>query len=601
MRAQNLILFNSKAALNYHRLNQKEQSISYINKAVALTEKYMLQQPEEYELTLCHRYNEKGIILSDSSGNKESIECYKQAIRIMEKYFKKFPEKYERALSTFYCNIAGEYAKNEKTYDIAEKNYVNGIKLREHLYSMDAQTTAMSLAEVYNDLGVFMTKQKRNGEARHYFLLAIDVSEKCSIDERYFKKANICQCYKNAAFILRKVLRPFKAKKYQSYADSLEKEMTFEEFKRFCSKKRISSKLTLMRAANDSLHPMIKLSIFGNIAFIFAFFYSVSLAESYGIIKVMPFLFVCLLVQYILGIFAAIAGSREVALTGKQKVKLFLFWYLSAGLATGWMLLHHISHAKQNIACGKSVTANRKAKHGSGKTDASALQKKIERLARENKKLEEMAKKVSPLKFRSKMTGYIAANAITSYLGFFQTFLLGDRLTNLGDLLFTIEMIKSSGSGPSMDFIISTFAGDILKICFVLLLYVALVAAHFFFAFSIIKGVWPLRDEKRIILLVLSICLCGIGTSLVYLMLYSMTFRSHPVVQTNDPAEAVVSGGSSASPDKHTPGALSETAAGAKSTQTQILPMDPVTLQLQKNKDEILLCQLELMKHISKG
>ena len=589
--AKNLINFYSKLALTYRRLNKKEESLSYIEKTVALTQKYMLLQPMEFEIMLAHTYNEKGIILSDQKKDcAEAIECFQNAICIMEKYFEQFPEKYEPMLAIFYCNLANAYDQIGN-YALCENTYVSGIHHKEHLYTLDSESNAMSLADSYNNLGVLMTKQRRNGEARRYFLLAIEISESCSMEERYLKRDYICQYYQNAAYVFGRVLRPMMALKYRSYAEILKKDMTFDKFKKFCLGKDFSNKFIWSRRANDTLHPFIKLSMLSNIAFIVLFFYL--LIEGYGPSP----LLLGIIVQYAAGFLAAIVGMKEIAMKGKQKALLWILWYLSAGLTTGWLLALFILPVKADIRCGISAKASSKAKHKKGRGSVGGIQKRIDRLVSENKKLEAKVKKNSALKFHIKIVLLLIVNGSTSYLVLPQIIRFGERVAEMRRLKEILDGFDQIGSSISTDYVQSKFAGELLGVRVALFFSVVLVIVHLIVVFLILKNIWILRNGKRICLLGLSVCTFGIGTCLFYLLLYKGTFRSHDSVRTVSVPDSS-SAKRNASNTNRPKQSFTSGSAKKKRVKTTVRT-DPVTLQLQKNKDEIAFLQIELAKKIS--
>ncbi len=519
--AELMVTVYRRISLIYKALNRKEQGIAYIDKALRVAQKYIAFQPEVFEIKLGYIYNDKALILECAEQKNETIECYSNSIRIFEKYAEKFPEKYEETMATVICNLAGEYEKSADTYSLSEKMYVRGINIKEKILSSGLNSIAMSLATSYNNLGCLYLKQNKHGEARHYYLLAISTAMKSSREELYFKRNTLSTFYRNASLIYIKLMMPIKAARYADYSRDIDECKTFAEFDNYCSKKLLVSNRSFLLKKDDSIHPFIKANLLANLALIFYFFYSLHLGELNSTVLV-----VTLIMTYVLGLLASIVAIKEVNFKGKQKAILWISWYLSAGLVTVWYVLYNVIVSRIGRKCGNDLRSIKLLKvDKSTGLIKDQLQRKIDKLTRENETLEKRLKIVKDKKFSRKRTMLLLASMLLGALAIFLFIVLKDDVVNYISFLkdTSNKNILSVYSNKDMgSYVYNELAKRAGRGSFIVavLLFLPMLLSNVTLAYLNIKNVWQLSTVKRIILFIISVLslgtLSGVASCLLF-------------------------------------------------------------------------------------
>ena len=484
--SKNIMLFYGKMAMIYRSMGQKQDSIRYIEKALDVGIRYVADIPEIIEPILAIIYNDKGLILSDEENSENSIECYKKAIAIQERWSKKLPEKFLGELSNTLCNLAKVYENNSNTYVLSEETYIRGIDLKEKLYFNNQNSWGMSLAISYNNLGCLYCKCKRYGDARHYFLLAISLADKYGFGSGMEHKNSIIQFFKNAAYAYQCLLMPFKAKRYRKYAQQIETYEKEEELQQFHGGRMKHLANRIRTNSDNSSHLFIKFGICFNILFLIQLVFGT---------KEPSILFTSILIQYVIGIFVGVALGRECCLNSKQKKILWLGWYLSAGLVTGWYANNCINKSRNVRQCGtylqkkKSSVINvtRKTKGGD---EEQYLQERIRILEQQNMRLNDALLLVKEPKFVRKRIILLTVGLCIS-----------SKMWEIGiQYLLDITPYKLLDTHQR-----------IFAVLFFLNLWVVI---------AVIKNTVPVEGKKKKLLIVLSIFSLGIFTSIASLILY---------------------------------------------------------------------------------
>ncbi len=575
--AENLITFYRRFSLINQALGKQSQSVDYIDRAIHIASKYAALFPEEFEIGLGYSYNDKGVVLEKNAKDPVVIECYQKAIAIFERYTKKFPEKYEETLATMYCNLGGEYEKSADTYELSEKSYVRGIKIKERIYSLNPSAIGMSLAVSYNNLGILYLNQNKNGEARHYFLLAISIAQKSSAEEMYINKRNLQLFYANAALTYKKMLMPLKAERYTLRAKEIEKCGSLEEMKRIYSQ---GSKHRFRLKTDDTSHVLIKINGFVNVFFIA---YMISMQD-----RAQPnlaFFGMFLLTLIFMGFLSGIVASREVRLEKRQTSILWGSCLLSLGLVTEWYVLYVISKSRKNRTCGEKLTVIKRVEVEQTETQNSEeIQKKINRLLCENEMLEKRLSLVRDEKYIAKRKKLLVFGIAVGFL----TIIL---------CLFCIEGVMryiSFISDPENDFFFA-HANNYLreelersngKYSFILAvaLLPPLAIANGILAVLNIRNVWALNKAKKFVLIGISVLSLGTLTGLASFHLY---YRETNVMQPNSLTRGLLT--------LHMPVARLFKRKSTASVSNRKFE-NSIELKIYNNTEKINKYQLELMK-----
>lgn len=386
----NMVLYHRRIALDYYHLQRAEEGVVYAERALTLANRYAALKPQEYEAMLGYTLNDYAVVCANDRYSPAMVECFQKATTILEKYAKILPEEHENTLATVLQNLAWQYAQNQETYAQAEVAYERSILILEKLYIEHPEAMAIVLALAYNNLGLLCMKRRKRGEAKRFFLLAIRVAHKSRPEEIFLNKDNIVRFYRNAARAYRSLLSPFQATEYDVCAEKLERCQTQEALIRTFGSDRNLKSLFGKRKENAS-HLFVKLSNVVAYLQLYLIFYACLFAIITGIESVLNqwmLLSIAGGILFVTGFLAAIAVSRELALTVKQRVFLWAGWLLSVGLVTGVYVFYLRKCAKKQRRCGIHLQIKSKEKIKATKAKDKSLIKKIARLEKTNQYLE---------------------------------------------------------------------------------------------------------------------------------------------------------------------------------------------------------------------
>ena len=190
-------LYHLLATISDEFPTQKDESIEYYNKAIALREKLAKTNPDRFEPDLATSYNNAGLFYDNQGNTQKAEEFYNKAIAIREKLAKTNPDRFEPDLAGSYNN-AGAFYDDQGQQQKAEEFYNKAIAIREKLAKTNPDRFEPDLANSYNNAGLFYADQGQPQKAEAFYNKAIAIREKLAKTNPDRFEPNLATSYNNA-------------------------------------------------------------------------------------------------------------------------------------------------------------------------------------------------------------------------------------------------------------------------------------------------------------------------------------------------------------------------------------------------------------------